>query len=207
MKHSYLFLLIVAFFACNPKNEQKVESIDPKLLISCEGIGDVKLSDSYADLQKKFGDSVLSEHENNVAGIFTSIWDASPKQINIYWNEKTAPFKTIKYIEVIDKLAPYMTKDSIMLGMSIKDLVKKNAGMALTFRNFDASNGGYITGYNNGDLPKNIPCFEGILEWTGQKPIDINELREFQAQEEVKSFDRILQRMSVELSTIRIRKK
>ncbi|MEJ6981334.1 hypothetical protein WG906_12780 [Pedobacter sp. P351] len=206
MKYSYLYLLVFfALSACSPKAEKKAETLDPKLLISCEGVGDVKLKDTYADLQKKLGDSVLSEHENNVAGKFTSVWENSPKHLNIYWQESQAPFKTIKYIDVIDGMAPYMTIDSIGVGMSLKDLVKKNGGMAITFKNFSAmSEPGVIKGYNNGEIPKSNPCLGGVLEWTDQKPIDVNEMREFQAQEEIKSFDRILQRYDVVLSIIRL---
>ena len=205
MKHSYLLLLFIAIFGCNAKTEKKVETIDPKILISCEGVGDVKLKDTYADLQKKLGDSVLSDHENNVAGKFTSVWENDPRHINIYWNESEAPLKTIKYIDIVDAMSPYMTKDSIGVGMSMKDLVRKNGGMALTFKNFSAmSEPGVIKGFNNGEIPTSNPCFAGILEWTDQKPIDVNEMREFQAQQEVKSFDRILQRYDVVLSTIRI---
>ena len=190
---------------CTQTAEKTIEkTVDPKNLISCDGIGEVKLTYTYADLQKKFGDSVLSAHENNKAGKFTSIWEGNPKQLNVFWKEETEPYKNIKYIEVIDRLSPYMTKDSISLGISLRDLVRKNSGMAITFKNFTTDKPGYIVGYNNGDLLQKNPCFHGILEWTGQKPIDIKELRTFQAQDEVKSFEMILQRMDIELSTIRV---
>lgn len=205
MKYYYLLLVILSLSACSQKADKKaVESIDPKNLISCEGIGQVRLTDTYADLQRKFGDSALSEHENTKAGNFTTIWEKNPKQLNVFWKEKRQPFKTIKYIEVIDRLSPYMTKDSIALGISLRDLVRKNGGMALTFLNFTSDRPGLITGYNNGELPKMDPCFEGVLEWTGQRPIDINELRTFQKMKEVKSFEMILQRMDIELGTIRV---
>lgn len=209
MKHSYLVLLFVALVGCNSKTEKKAaEAIDPKLLISCEGIGDAKLTDTYADLQTKFGDSVLSAHENNVRGKYTTIWESDPRQINIYWVEQQEPFKTVRYMEVTDGMAPYMTADSIAVGMPLKELVKKNNGMALTFKNFSANTEpGVIREYNNGDIPIKNPCFGGTLEWTGQKAIDVNELRAFQEQQEVKSFDRILQRYDVVLSSITITKK
>ena len=209
MKYSYLIVLFFAVAGCESKTEKKVEEkIDPKLLINCEGIGEVKLTDSYADLQKKFGDTALSAHENNVAGKFTSIWENSPKHINVYWKEDSEPFKTIRYMEAIDGMSPYMTIDSIGVGITLRDLVKKNGNMAITFRNFYTDNSpGLILGYNNGEIPKNNPCFEGILEWTGQKPIDVNEFRAFQELEEVKSFERVLQRIDVVLSAIRVSNK
>jgi len=208
MKHSYLLLLFVALVSCNSNTEKKVETLDPKLLISCEGIGEVKLTDSYADLQKKFGDSILSAHENNIRGKYTTLWENDPKQINVYWAEQQEPFKTVKYLEITDSMSPYMTIDTIVIGTPLKDLVKKNGGMALTFKNFSANTEpGLIKDYNNGEIPTKNPCFGGTLEWTGQKAIDVNELREFQEQQEVKSFDRILQRYDVVLSSITITKK
>jgi hypothetical protein len=133
------------------------------------------------------------------------LWQDDPRQINIFWEEKAAPYKTIRYMEAIDGMSPYMTKDSIAVGMPLRDLVKKNGGMALTFKNFyKDQDPGLIKDYNNGEIPKNNPCFVGVLEYTGQKPIDVNEFRQFQALDEVKSFDRILNRIDVVLSTIRI---
>lgn len=210
MKPYYLlFLISFIVTACNSNGEKKVvKTIDPKILITCDGIGEVKLGDSYDDLRRKFGDTALSAHENNIRGKFTSIWADQPNHINIYWKEKSAPYKTIKYMEAVNGMAPYMTKDSIMVGMNLRDLVRKNGSMAITFRNFSMSEApGIITGFNNGEIPKVSPCFEGVLEWAGQKPIDVHELNDFQKQEEVKSFDRILQRMDVVLATIRLSSK
>jgi hypothetical protein len=207
MKYVYLSLSLIALFGCSQQKQAKVEeaSIDPKILISCEGIGAVKLTDSYADLQKKFGDTALSAHENNVAGKFTSVWENDTRQINVYWKEAEEPFKTIRYIETVDPMAPYMTKDSIGVGTSLRDLVKKNGSMAITFNNFTADNSpGLITGLGEGEIVKSNPCFGGILEVSDQKPIDVQELEEFNKLQEVKSFERTLQRMDVVLSAIRL---
>jgi hypothetical protein len=206
MKYLYLSLVSVILISCQPKAEpKKVETIEPELLITCDGIGEVKLTDSYADLEKKFGASALSAHENTVAGKFTTVWQESPKQINVYWKEEQKPFKTIRYIEAVDASAPYMTKDSLRIGMTLKELVKKNGSMPVTFSNFTANEfPGLIKGFNNGEISTANPCFGGRLESLGQRPIYVDELRAFEAQQEVKSFEKILQRMEVVLGAIRI---
>ena len=209
MKHSYLFLLFIALISCNQeKKKEIVIPVDPKFLITCDGIGEVKLSYSYTDLEKKFGKTVLSEHENNRTGKFTTLWENDPKQINIFWNESSQPYKTIKYIEAVDGMAPYMTSDSIGVGITLRDLVKKNGSMAITFNNFtNVASPGKIIHFTNGVIPKNNPCLKGSFESTGQKPIDVEDFKKFQAKEELKSFDRILERVDVVLSTIRIEAK
>jgi hypothetical protein len=192
--------------SCTPKTEKKseVKQLDPKILITCDGIGEVKLSYSHADLEKRFGDAI-SEHENNLRGKYTSLWERGPKHINVYWKERAAPFKTIKYIEAVDPMSPYMTKDSIGVGISLRELVSKNGQMPLTFKNFYNKNDpGLIKDFNNGEIPKVNPCFEGTFESTDQRPIDVIEMRAFEKVEEVKSFDRILQRMDVVLNSVRL---
>ena len=207
MKFSILPLVFLVIASCNPKTEKKKEvqqSLDPKILINCEGIGEVKLTYSHSDLVKKFPDAI-SEHENNIRGKYTSLWQHSPKHINVYWKEDVAPYQTIRYIEAVDPMAPYMTKDSIGLGTSLRDLVRKNGSMPVTFKNFFSSTEpGLIKDFNNGELPKINPCFAGTLESTDQRPIDVKEMREFEKMDEVKSFDRLLQRMDVVVSTIRL---
>jgi hypothetical protein len=209
-KFLFLPLICLILFSCNSATEKKAKvkpSLDPKILITCEGIGEVKLSYSHADLEKKFGNAI-SEHENSIRGKYTSLWQHNPKHINVYWKENAAPFKTVKYIEAVDPMAPYMTKDSIGVGTSLRDLVKKNGGMPITFKNFFSDKDpGLIKDYNNGEIPKTNPCFAGTLESTDQRPIDVVEMRAFEKVGEVKSFDRLLQRMDVIVSTIRLQQK
>jgi len=202
----------VALFSCDPAkknpNAEAKKEIDPKILISCEGIGEVKLTDSREDLVKKFGDKKVVDHENNLYGVFTTVWYEDPKQINIYWKEKHAPFKTIKYIEAIKSDAPYMTKDSIQLGQSLRDLVKINGSISIKFRNISqVESPGLITNFNGGNIEKNNPCFSGLVEQAKLEVIHKDELKAFQKQEEVNSYDPLLNRMTFELSAIRIKAK
>lgn len=203
-----VFLLILA--ACqSPSTKQahteKKSTVDPAIRVSCEGIGEVKLTDSYADLVKKFGRKAVSLHENNVTGTFTSVWNNDPRQINVYWKEKTPPYKTIMYMETVHPQAPYMTNDSIRIGLSLPDLVRRNGSMPLTFNNFYVEEeSGLIINYNNGEIPRTDPCFEGKLEWVSQSNIYKDDYDAFKKQKVVESSDRILNRMEVMLGSMRV---
>ncbi len=206
MKYTYLiFSSLVLFSSCSQEKKAKQEpQVDPKVLISCDGIGEVKLSDSHEALVSKFGKAV-SEHENNRMGSFTTIWENDPKQVNIYWEEKKPPFTKIKYLEAVYMDSPYMTKDSLRIGLSLRDLVKVNGGMPVAFKNFSQENdGGLITTFYAGNIEKQNPCIKGRLEQAKVTLIHKKELAAFQQKEIVESSDDILNRMDVELSSIRV---
>ena len=202
------FLLSAALFSCTRmqnQNQAPKPQIDSKFLISCDGIGEVKITDSYVDLEKKFGAQAISEHENTQVGKFTTLWENDPKQINIFWKEKKAPFKTIKYMEAVAPFSSYMTLDSIQNGMTIRDLVKKNGGMPVSFRNVLASSQpGVIVSFNRGDISKSAPCIGGTLEITQQKNVYLTEQNDFRRKEVIESSDRMLERIKVGLSSIRV---
>ncbi|WP_207534306.1 hypothetical protein [Desertivirga arenae] len=210
MKKSFLLFLTIALFSCQEakKSKSKVKkTIDPKVLVSCEGIGEVKLSDTHQTLEERFGKGALAEHENTIYGAFTTIWEADPKQISVYWKEKQAPFKTINFIEVGTPGSPYMTKDSIMVGMGLRDMVKKNGSISIKFLNITQSQPGLITGFNAGNIEKSTPCFTGILEQTRLHVIHKDELKEFHKQKEVNSYDPMLNRIDYELASMRVVRK
>lgn len=210
MKTSYLFFLALSLVACQESKKTKPEvkkTIDPKVLVSCDGIGEVKLSDSHANLEEKFGKNAIADHENTIYGAFTTVWENDPRELRIYWKEKSAPFKTINFIEVGTPGAPYMTVDSIAVGMGLRDIVKKNGSISVKFFNINQSKPGLITGFNGGNIEKNTPCFTGVLEQTQLKVIHKDELKEFHQQKEVNSYDPILNRIEYELATMRVVRK
>ncbi|WP_207421027.1 hypothetical protein [Desertivirga brevis] len=210
MKKSYLLFLALSLVACQEAKKTKSEvkkKIDPKVLVSCEGIGEVKLSDTHKSLEEKFGKDALADHENTIYGAFTTVWENDPRQVNIYWKEKSAPFKTIEFIEAGTPGAPYMTADSITVGMGLRDLVKKNGSVSIKFFNLTQSKPGLITGFNGGNIEKYTPCFTGVLEQTKLQVIHKDELKEFHKQKEVNSFDPILNRIEYELAAMRVLRK
>ncbi len=210
MRKVILSAFLLCLMACQQpsvKQEKVAEKtgVDPKVLVSCDGIGEVKVSDSYADLEKKFGKKALVEHENNISGKYLSLWEGKPKQVNIYFKERSRPFNKIKYIETGASDAPYMTGDSIRVGLSLPDLVRRNGHMPLTFNNFytDEENG-LITSFNNGDISKANPCLEGRLEWVSQSNIYKDAFDAFKKKKVVESSDNIVKKMEVMLGSFRV---
>jgi len=202
-----LFLLLaVLLVSCQPKPKSLAEKpgIDPGRLISCKGVGEVSINDSYADLEKKVGAASITEHENTVYGKYYTLWEGQDKQLNVYWKEKDQPYKTIKYIEV-NSGPYYSTSDSLHIGISMRDMVRINGNMPLTFNNFEAENdNGLITSFNDGNISKNNPCIKAALEVVSTQNIHVNELGKFKLKKEVESYDRLLERMDVALQSIRV---
>ena len=212
MRYSVYLFVLVFLFGCqqqgkNVQSKKKVEEVvvDSAVLISCEGVGQIKLNFSYEDLKKKVGAKALTEHENSVYGKYTTIWENTDKQLNVYWKERSQPFKTIKYLEVSSPESPYETQDSLRIGLDLRSLVSKNGNMPLTFRNFYAQeNSGLITSFNGGALGKNNPCVAGVLEWTSQENVYKADYDAFKKQVIVESYEKILEKIEVRLSSIRV---
>jgi len=92
MKYLFYSVLLIAFASCQPAgkrkqsaNTSKDNQVDSNILISCEGIGEIKMNISYADLEKQVGKQALTPHENTVYGNFTTVWENTPKAVNVYW--------------------------------------------------------------------------------------------------------------------------
>lgn len=206
MKTKLKFTIIsLLFAACNPnppKKEPTEPKINPKILISCNGIGEVKLKDSYQDITKKFK---VTEHENNVLGQYISVNDGKPNQINIYWLEKHKPFKRIKYLETSASDSPFKTQSGLQIGISVDTLQKMNGYLPLTFNNFYTKNKpGELLRFNNGNFSKSDPCIGGVVDIESMHNVDINELNTFQKQKLVESSDHLLNRIKVSLVSIRV---
>lgn len=212
MKYLFYSILLIGFVSCQQPSEKKQSAkqnseaqVDSGILISCEGIGEIKINFSYADLENKVGAKALTPHENTVYGKFTTVWENTPQAVNVYWKEKAAPFKVIDYLEVVDPASVYRTRDSLRVGLGLRDLVRMNDNMPLTFRNFYAAErNGLITSFNNGAIEQNNPCLTGVLEWSSQENVYKDQYEAFKKQEIVESYEKILERIEVNLSAIRI---
>lgn len=207
MKFYYFGLLALVFSSCKEpvKKVQAKKEIDSSILISCDGIGGIKITDTYKTIVDRFGENIFTEHENSLTGKYLTLWEDNPKQMNIYWNEKSAPFKTIKYLEINTPNSIYLTKDSIKVGQSMREVVKRNNFMPLTFNNISSANdAGLITSFNGGPIASNNPCLTGALEQVKINVVHKDEMKAFHKKEVVESSDPIFNRIDMELSTIRI---
>jgi hypothetical protein len=189
-----------------PKTGEEGPSVDPKLEVSCEGIGEVKLSDSYDDLVKKFGDTALTPHTNSLRGSYTSIWEGKPEQIDVYWKDKSSPYIHVADIETASSEAPYTTKDGLRGGMTMKEVQKINTNMPLTFVNpYASEEPGLITTFNNGQIVKDLPCIGGYVDVTKTRNVDEATIAEFRNEKVVDGTHRLFQeRITAVFSRFRI---
>lgn len=198
------------FSSCQQKpsssGDGQSSKVDPKILVSCDGIGEVKLTDTYQDLEKKFGAKALSVHENTVMGKYLTLWEGEPKQLNISWEERTLPFKKIKSIETVANDAPYQTADGLKPGMTGGEIQKMNTDMPVTMVNpYSYNDPGLIKSFNNGQIAINNPCLSGHMEISKQRNVPVNEVQAFQKEEIIDSSHKLMaERMTVVLSTLKI---
>ncbi len=187
-KTIFAFTMIAfAFFACKKQeNEQKTENKEQQatenkeetsnpILISCEGIGKVKFSMKYEDLEKAFGRDKL-QSDTVFAGvemmdgektdedrIYTTI-NAPEGKIYVTW----AAGKVAKVIEKIsiniaDK-PKYEFANGIKVASSLEEIRKANTNGDFEFYGVGWQYGGLIINENaTGDFFKNNPCFSGEL--------------------------------------------
>lgn len=191
MKKALLFAIIIGLYACNKQNTEKKSdttktesqtetSTETKeeantTLISCEGIGRVNFSMTYADLEKNFGKDKIKS-DTTFAGtpmmdgertdedrIYTTI-EAPEGKIYVTW----AADKVAKEIEKIsiniaDK-PKFKFANGIGIGSSFNELRKANTNGDFDFYGFGWQYGGIIINENaTGDFFKNFPCFTGNL--------------------------------------------
>lgn len=186
-----LAIIVFAFFACKKqendtekeseeKQEQQTQQSNEQdnanpTLISCEGIGLVKFSSSYAEIEKAYGKDKI-ETDTVFAGvemmdgektdedrIYTTI--SSPEgKIYITW----AAGKTAKEIEKIsiniaDK-PKFKFANGVGVGSSFNELRKANTNGDFEFYGLGWQYGGIIINENaTGDFFKSFPCFTGDL--------------------------------------------
>ncbi|WP_256010555.1 hypothetical protein [Desertivirga xinjiangensis] len=206
MKYTSLFFLSLALFACQePKKAKQKKEIDPKILITCNAIGEIGLKDTHQSLVDRFGKNAITEHENTVYGHYSTVFEGDEKQVNVYWKESSAPFKTVKFVEVNTAGSVYMTKDSVKVGLTMRQLVKLNGFMPVTFKNiWQPSEAGIIKSFNGGTVESNSPCLSGFMEQVKINVVHKDEIKAFRNKEWVESSDPLFNRIDMELSSIRI---
>ncbi|MGK9118170.1 hypothetical protein [Olivibacter jilunii] len=173
------------------KKEEKAADQDPNL-ITCEGIGKVKLSYSHADLEKEFGADKLADTTKEVEGkkvSVTKVFKDTPEEVTVFWAETTAPFTKAVKLSVSDEMGPYQLEEGIRVGSTLKDMVKANNFLPVTFTNFYANVDGFarIESFNDGDLGQKYPCLGGVLDIDRTDNLEVTLLDEFKKENPVKS--------------------
>jgi len=187
-----LALVGFALAACGGGSEKKTVEVKDSTLITCEGIGKVKLSYSHDDLQKEFGADQLADTLKEVDGKkanITRVFKDTPDEVTVVWAESSAPFTKAVRLSITDDMGPYHLEEDIRVGSSLKDLVKANNFLPITFTNFYANPDGFarIENFNDGDIAQKYPCLGGLLDIDRTDNLEVSLLDEFKKENPVKS--------------------
>ncbi len=198
--------------ACQQRQQQEeVPQTDPNA-ITCEGIGPVKLSDSYASLDSTIGADKLENGTATVDGNtvhITKVFPNEAEEITVYWAEAQEPYTTITKITVANNFGPYQTAEGLRVGSTLNDLKQYNNFMPISMTNFYNSLDGFasITGFNGGDIEANYPCLSGKLDIVKQRGVDVRTLDEIKPEAELKSSHKLFDSIDVEVVELSVSRK
>ena len=189
--------------ACQEGQKEETTAADPNA-ITCEGIGLVKLSHSYADLENEFGADKLENGTTEVDGNsvhITRIFPNEAEEITVYWAESQEPYTTVTKLSVGNNFGPYQTAEGLRVGSTLDEVKKFNNFMPLTMTNFYNSLDGFaaITSFNGGDLEVNLPCIGGKLDIIKQRGVDVRTLDEVKSEAQLQSSHKIFNTLDVEV--------
>jgi len=205
-----LSLALVGFaLASCGGSAKKAEVVQDTTLITCEGIGKVKLSYSHADLEKEFGVDQLADTVKDIDGKkvnITRVFKDTPDEIQVTWSEASAPFVKAAKLSVLDMASPYHLAEDIHVGSTLKDLVKANNFLPITFSNFYAALDGYghIQSFNDGDLAQKYPCLGGVLDIDRTDNLEKSLLEDFKKDNPAKSNHKAMNFMYVNVVELSI---
>ena len=185
------------------KQVEEVPAVDPNA-ITCEGIGPVKLTDSYASLDSTIGADKLENgtiEEDGKTVHITKVFPNEAEEISVYWAESKEPYTTITKIAVANNFGPYQTAEGLHVGSTLNELKQYNNFMPISMTNFYNSLDGFatITGFNGGDIELNYPCLRGKLDIVKQRGVDVRTLDEIKPEQELKSSHKLFNSIDVEV--------
>lgn len=204
-------IVLVALVATACQQTQKQEQIpeaDPNA-ITCDGIGPVKLSYSYAALDSAIGNSNLENGTAEVDGQTvqtTKVFPNEAEEITVYWAENSEPYRTITKITISNNFGPYQTAEGLRVGSTLNEIKEYNNFMPVTMTNFYNSLDGFATirGFNGGDIETNYPCLGGKLDIVKQRGVDVRTLDEIKPEAELKSSHKLFNSIDVEVVELSI---
>ncbi|MFC3196149.1 hypothetical protein ACFOET_00850 [Parapedobacter deserti] len=185
------------------QNQQDEPATDPHA-ITCDGIGPVKLSYSYAAIDSAVGSDKLEnstvEEDGNTIHV-TKVFPNEAEEITVYWAESQEPYNTITKIAVANNFGPYQTAEGLRVGSTLNEVKQYNNFMPISMTNFYNSLDGFarITGFNGGDIEANYPCLGGKLDIVKQRGVDVRTLDEIKPQQELQSSHKLFNSIDVEV--------
>src|SRR5690606_16209576 len=118
------FVTLVAASCQQTQQQADAPEADPNA-ITCEGIGPVKLSYTYADLDSALGANKLENgmvEENGQSIQITRVFPNEAEEITVYWAESEEPFNTITKIAVENNFGPYQTAEGLRVGSTLGEV-------------------------------------------------------------------------------------
>lgn len=197
--------------ACQETQKEETVTADPNA-ITCEGIGLVKLTHSYADLENEFGADKLENGTAEVGGNtvnVTRIFPNEAEEITVYWAESQEPYTTATKLTVANNFGPYQTAEGLRVGSTLDEVKKFNNFMPLTMTNFYNSFDGFadVTNFNGGDIEVNLPCIGAKLDIVKQRGVDVATLDEIKSEAELQSSHKIFNTLDVEVVELSVESK
>ncbi|MBK1439231.1 hypothetical protein JHJ32_04460 [Parapedobacter sp. ISTM3] len=206
----YITCIGLIAVACQQGQNQQEETAatDPNA-ITCEGIGPVKLTYTYAALDSAVGAGSLENGTIEEGGSTTHITKVFPneaEEITVYWAESEEPYTTITKVAVANNFGPYQTAEGLRVGSMLNEVKQYNNFMPVTMTNFYNSLDGFATilGFNGGDLEVNYPCLGGKLDITKQRGVDVRTLDEIKPENELQSSHKLFNAIDVEVVELSI---
>lgn len=197
--------------ACQQGQQQQEETTpaaDPNA-ITCEGIGPVKLTYSYAALDSAVGADKLENgtvEEGGSTVHITKVFPNEAEEITVYWAESQEPYTTITKITIANNFGPYQTAEGLRVGSTLNEIKQYNNFMPVTMTNFYNSLDGFATilGFNGGDIEVKYPCLGGKLDITKQRGVDVRTLDEIKPENELQSSHKLFNSIDVEVVELSI---
>lgn len=190
--------------ACQQRQNQQAETPADPNAITCEGIGPVKLSHSYAALDSAIGAGKLENttvQEDGRTVHITKVYPNEAEEISVYWAESDEPYETITKIVVANNFGPYQTAEGLRVGSTLNEVKQYNNFMPISMTNFYNSLDGFatITGFNGGDIETKYPCIGGKLDIVKQRGVDVRTLDEVKPEQELQSSHKLFNSIDVEV--------
>lgn len=212
MKHLLSIVLVGALAVSCQEGQKQAETTTPAEdpnAITCERIGPVKLSYSYAALDSAVGNGKLENGTVDIDGKtvhITKVFPNDAEEINVHWAEKTEPYTTITKIAIANNFGPYQTAEGLRVGSTLNDVKQYNNFMPITMTNFYNNIDGFatITGFNGGDIETKYPCLSGRFDIVKQRGVDVRTLDEIKPEKELKSSHKLFNSIDVEVVELHI---
>ena len=190
-------------------------------LISCNGIDQVNLTDTEADIIRKYGQANVTRDTLYAEGmpvtIGTYVLRDTPREIQIIWEGIDKPgqdmlipnFNKISSLVAKHEKSPYKTANGIQIGVTtVQDLQKLNGGVPLGFSGFGWDYGGSCCNFKGGAFEKEMPCIGFQLTYDeGGKPLSDKEMNAIMGDQEVLSDNKVLTKLRAYVLEISVHNK